>query len=87
MDHGHNADRRKERAVFETDRHIVAGDVTLPPEGYQARFSDSLNREDLAFIPLTDVEVTSIATGEVQRRAFAVIGKAHVKLAFPAEVS
>ena len=36
-----------ERAVFETDRYVVVGDVTLPPEGYQSRFSDSLNRGDL----------------------------------------
>jgi len=76
-------ERRKERAVFETDRHLVAGDITLPLEGYQSRFSDSLNREDLSFIPLTNVEITAIATGEVTRRDFAVLGKAHVKLAYP----
>jgi hypothetical protein len=77
--------RRKERAVFETDRHLIAGDVSLPAEGYQSRFSDSLNRKDFDFVPLTNVEITAIVTGEVVRIDFAVIGKAHVKLAYPAE--
>jgi hypothetical protein len=80
-------ERRKERAVFETDRHVIAGDVTLPPEGYKSRFSDSLNRDGLEFIPLTNVEVTAVVSGEVTRRDFAVIGKTHVKLAYPAESS
>jgi len=57
--------------------------VTLPPEGYQSRFSDVLNRVEIDFIPLTDVEITELVTGEVKRRAFAVIGKPHVKLAYP----
>jgi hypothetical protein len=76
-------ERRKERATFETDRHLVVGDVSLPPEGYQSRFSDSLNRDDLGFLPLTDVEITSIVSGETVRRDFIVLGKAHVKLAYP----
>ena len=78
-------ERRKERATFETDRHFVVGDVSLPPEGYQSRFSDALNRADFAFIPLTDVEIISIESGAVTRRDFAVLGKAHVKLAFPVD--
>jgi hypothetical protein len=77
------AERRKERATFETDRHLVVGDVTLPPEGYRSRFSDSLNRDDLGFLQLTDVEIISIVTGETVRRDFVVLGKAHVKLAYP----
>lgn len=78
-----SAERRRERAMFETDRHLVAGDVTLPPEGYQSRFSDSLNRVDVAFIPLTNAEITSLDNGEVTRRDFVVLGKAHVKIAYP----
>lgn len=74
---------RRERAVFETERQLIVGDVTLPPEGYQSRFSDVLNRVEVDFIPLTDVEITELVTGEVTRREFAVIGKAHVKLAYP----
>lgn len=78
-------ERRRERAVFETDRHLVTGDVTLPPEGYQSRFSDSLNRPDLSFVPLTNVEIRTLVTEEVTRRPFVVLGKASIKLAFPAD--
>ena len=69
--------------MFETDTHLVVGDVTLPPEGYQSRFSDAINRGDVSFIPLTDVEITSLDSDEVVRREFIVLGKAHVKIAFP----
>ena len=55
--------RRRERVVFETDRHMVVGDVTLPPEGYQSRFSDAVNRADVAFIPLLDVEISPLGVG------------------------
>ena len=51
MNEEENVERRVERAVFETDRQLVVGDVTLPPAGYQSRFSDSLNRADLDFVP------------------------------------
>ncbi len=77
--------RRKERVVFETDRHLVIGDVTLPPEGYQSRFSDAVNRADVAFIPLLDVEISPLGGGEAVRRDFVVLSKAHVRVAYPAE--
>lgn len=83
MSHADGVERRKERAVFETDRHVVVGDVTLPPEGYQSRFSDLINREDVDFIPLTNVEITAVAGGETTRQDFAAIGKAHIQLAYP----
>ncbi len=75
--------KRVERAAFETDRLLVIGDVTLPPEGYQSRFSDSLNRADLEFLPLTDCEVTSLADGRTERREFLMLSKRHVRVAFP----
>ncbi len=78
-------ERRVERVRFETDRHVIVGDVTLPPEGYQSRFSDSMNRPDVAFIPVVDVEITPIDGGEPVRRNFVVIGKEHVRIAFPIE--
>jgi uncharacterized protein DUF6812 len=83
MSHADGGDRRKERAVFETERHMIVGDVTLPPEGYQSRFSDLLNREEVEFLPLTDVEITEIASGELRQIDFLVVGKAHVRLAYP----
>src|SRR5262245_19530780 len=62
---GTQIERRVERAAFETDMQLVVGDVTLPPAGYQSRFSDSLNRDDLDFVPLTNVEITSLRDGKV----------------------
>jgi hypothetical protein len=78
-----NIERRVERAVFETDRHLIVGDVTLPPAGYQSRFSDSLNRGDLQFVSLTNVEITSLIDGKVSERPFVVISKMHVRLSYP----
>jgi hypothetical protein len=77
--------RRVERVQFETDRHRIVGSVSLPPEGYQGRFSDSLNRPEVAFIPVVDAEISPIDGGEVVRRDFIVVGRAHVRLAFPIE--
>jgi hypothetical protein len=82
MDEGVKVDRRVERVTFETDRYVILGDVTLPPEGYQSRFSDAMNREDL-FVPLTNVEITERESGRVTQRPFIVLGKEHVQLAFP----
>jgi len=83
---GEQIERRVERAVFETDRHRIVGDVTLPPEGYQSRFSDSLNRRDTDFVSLTNVEVTSLADGTVSERPFLVLAKQHVRFAYPAKL-
>ncbi len=78
--------RRVERAVFETDRQLVEGDLTLPPAGYQSRFSDSLNRVDLAFVPLTNAKVTSLADGTVSELPFVVLSKHHIRVAYPTQV-
>jgi hypothetical protein len=85
MEMGEHIERRVERVQFETDRHIIVGNVTLPPEGYQSRFSDSLNRPDIAFIPLVDVEIVPLEGGETIRRDFLVVHKQHVRIAFPIE--
>jgi hypothetical protein len=83
---GHQGNpRRKERVVFETDRHLVIGDVTLPSEGYQSRFSDAINRTDVGFVPLLDVEISPLGGGEGRRLDFVVLAKAHVRLAYPLE--
>jgi hypothetical protein len=83
MERGGGTPRRRERVVFETDRHLVVGDVTLPPEGYQSRFSDAVNRPEVSFIPLLDVEITPLDGGSPTRRDFVVLGKEHVRLAYP----
>jgi hypothetical protein len=77
---------RTERALFETDRQLLVGDVTLPPAGYQSRFSDSLNRPDLEFLALTNVEITSLVDGKVTERPFVVLAKNHIRYAYPVGV-
>lgn len=77
--------RRVERAVFETDRHLIEGDLTLPPAGYQSRFSDSLNRGEFEFVPLTNAEVTTLADGKTTHMPFLVLSKRQIRIAYPAE--
>lgn len=77
------ARRRVERAVFETDRQLIEGDLTLPPAGYQSRFSDSLNRGEFEFVPLTNVRVTHLADGSVSELPFVVLSKRHIRVAYP----
>ena len=77
-------ENRVERVVLETGRHVITGDLTMPREGYRSRLSDFLNRGDLDFIPLTDVEIVSFNAGEPERRPFTAVARAHVQLAYPA---
>lgn len=77
--------RRVERAVFETDRQLIEGDLTLPPAGYQSRFSDSLNRGEFEFVPLTNVQVTALADGKVSSLPFLVLSKRQIRIAYPVE--
>ena len=77
--------RRVERAVFETDRHRLVGDVTLPQAGYQRRFSDLLNRSEFEFIPLTNVVITFHGDGTTIERPFVALNKRHVRLCFELE--
>jgi len=79
---GH-AERRVERVAFETDRHLVVGDLTLPPTGYQSRFSDSINRGDLEFVQLTNVEITPLEGGAPRELPFVILSKRHIHLAHP----
>jgi hypothetical protein len=83
MEAGEHIERRVERVQFETDRHLIIGNITLPPGGYQSRLSDSLNRPDISFIPVVDVEISSIDGGESERHDFVVIGKSQIRVAFP----
>jgi hypothetical protein len=77
--------RRTERAAFETDQLLVVGDVTLPPEGYQSRFSDSLNRVEVEFLSLTNCEITSLTDGRTRREDFLMLSKRHIRMAYPVD--
>ena len=82
---GLSGDRHRERIRFETDRHVIVGEMSVPAEGYQVRFSDVLNRPDVAFIPLVDVEIAPLAGGTADRRDFIVLAKAQIRLAHPVD--
>ena len=76
-------EKRVERILCETERHLIVGDVALPPDGYQSRFSDAINRPEIGFLPISNAEITPLDGGEAQRREFIVVGKAHIRLAYP----
>jgi hypothetical protein len=77
---------RVERVVLETDRHVIAGDLTLPREGYRSRLSDFLNRGDLDFIPLVNVEIRPTGNGTApEKRSFIAVARTHVQLAYQAD--
>lgn len=80
-----NSPRRRQRVEIETDRHLIVGEVTLPPEGYQSRLSDALNRSDVTFLPLTNAVISPLGGGESERRPFIALGKRHIRLAYPLE--
>ena len=76
---------RTERVVLETDRHRIVGDLTMPREGYRSRLSEYLNRGDLDFIPLANVELAEHDGGEGRERAFIAVARTHIQLAYPAD--
>ncbi len=55
-----------------------------PPTAIESRFSDAINREDVAFIRLTDVELIPLGEGQATRHEFLLLAKAHIRLAHPA---
>ena len=74
---------RVERVVLETERHRIVGDLTLPREGYRSRLSDFLNRGDLDFIPLVNVQIHSMNGSHAEERPFIAVARTHVQLAYP----
>jgi len=76
-------DSRVERIVLETADQRIVGDLTLPREGYRSRLSDYLNQGDLDFIPLTDVELSSLDGATATEREFVAVARSHVRFAYP----
>ena len=76
-------DTRIERVVLETDRHRIVGDLHMPREGYRSRLSEYLNRGDLDFIPMVNVELTPLNGGSPETLSFVAVARTHVQLAFP----
>ena len=78
-------ENKVERVVVETDRHRIVGDVTLPREGYRSRLSEYLNRGDVDFIPMVNVELSPLNGGSPERARSSPSRASHVQLAFPYE--
>jgi hypothetical protein len=77
-------DQRDERIIVETERHRITGVVRLPTGGYRSRLTDYLNAAERQFLPLTDVEVTSLdGAPRVEKRNFLALSLRHVVLAMP----
>jgi hypothetical protein len=78
-------ENRMERVVLETARYRITGDLTLPREGYRSRISDFLNRGDLDFIPLVNVEIEPLrgdAPGSTERRDFVAVARGQIDFAY-----
>ena len=54
-------------------------------EGYRSRLSDCLNHGDLDFVPLVNVEISSVdpRQHEPEARPFLAIARAHIRIAHP----
>lgn len=79
-------DTRKERVVLETLNHRIVGDIHLPTEGYLSRFSDFLNRSELRFVTLTDVQMIERTVGgarQTSEHPFVTVGTDHIQFAYP----
>jgi hypothetical protein len=76
-------DNRVERIVLETVDERIVGDLTMPREGYRSRLSDYLNQGDLDFIPLTNVELSSLDGATAANREFVAVARSHVRFAYP----
>jgi hypothetical protein len=73
---------RRERIVLETERYRIEGEVTLPAEGYRSRLSDLLNREGVAFIPLSNATLSGHNGSQPEERDFIAVARDHVQIAY-----
>ena len=73
---------RQERVLIETQRHRIAGTLTVAADGYRSRVSDVLNATERDFISLTDVTVELIdIPGRPTQHDFMAISRHHVVFA------
>jgi hypothetical protein len=73
------------RVVFETDRHRIVGEVTLPAEGLHNRLSDLLNREGVQFISLIHATISGHDGENAEPRPFVAVALEHIQLAYEAD--
>jgi len=73
---------RQERVLIETQRHRIAGTLTVAADGYRSRVSDVLNATERDFISLTDVTVELIdIPGRPTQHDFMAISRHHIVFA------
>jgi hypothetical protein len=74
----HGSEERRERIRLETPRHRIEGSLMLARDGYRSRVSDMLNASERDFLTLTDVTLTPLGDGPVERHAFLAVARAHI---------
>lgn len=78
-------DQRRERITIETERHRIDGEITLARDGYRSRVSDVLNASEREFLTLTDVTVTPLDGGAVERHPYLTVARRHIVFAVASE--
>ena len=77
-------EQRHERILIETERHRIAGTLTLARDGYRSRVSDLLNAAERDFISLTDVTLEAIGhEGSGTVHDFMAVSRRHIIYAIP----
>jgi hypothetical protein len=71
-------EERRERIRLETPRHRIEGSLMLARDGYRSRVSDMLNASERDFLTLTDVTLTPLEGGPVERHAFLAVARGHI---------
>jgi hypothetical protein len=77
-------EQRHERVLIETERHRIAGTITLARDGYRSRVSDVLNTADRDFLSLTDVTMEVLDhEGKGTVHDFMAVSRHHIVYAIP----
>jgi hypothetical protein len=77
-------EQRHERVLIETERHRIAGTLTLAADGYRSRVSDLLNAPERDFIALTDVTIELLDhDGPGTEHGFMAVSRLHIVFAIP----
>jgi hypothetical protein len=78
-------EHRRERIKLETARHRIEGLLTLARDGYRSRVSDVLNASERDFLSLTDVTVTPLYGGPVERYPHLTVARRQIVFAVAGE--
>ena len=81
--HPTSVEPTRERVALETAEDLIEGTVQLPPHAYRNRFSDYLNRDDVRFISLVEVDRTRHGDGSRDQFSFLAVAVTAVRVAYP----